>query len=327
MAWSERDYLAITVDQARAQWRQIQNRSAPTEGTRQGSYLPVETLLTNAAMVLINHKKFSSKNRHLVGFPVPQIAAVLRRPTGSIMAKMPNLDGGLKNGGRVDALVGATLNTESDNFSVIYRVLFDAARSVGIGPDQLPDFLDLEPGGELELLGQQTLTSSSVEAVLDKEVPEFLAKTPELNESETERLLYGLMRVGQHRFAKEVIHNCGGACVFCGMTTPTGTSQSLLIASHVKPWRDGTSRERLDYRNGLAACPTHDKAFDTGLLTLTKDLEVRLSPRLQSHIECEPAARAAFGSPPLRSTLDITWREAKVGGKYIAWHREQIFQA
>jgi putative restriction endonuclease len=37
----------------------------------------------------------------------------------------------------------------------------------------------------------------------------------------------------------------------------------MLIASHIKPWRISTSTERLDVRNGLAACPTHDIAFDT----------------------------------------------------------------
>ncbi|WP_407664684.1 HNH endonuclease [Micromonospora tarensis] len=32
----------------------------------------------------------------------------------------------------------------------------------------------------------------------------------------------------------------------------------MLVASHIKPWRVSTHAERLDPRNGLAACPTHD---------------------------------------------------------------------
>ena len=31
---------------------------------------------------------------------------------------------------------------------------------------------------------------------------------------------------------------------------------------------DSTSAERLDPRNGLAACPAHDVAFDTGKITV-----------------------------------------------------------
>ena len=29
----------------------------------------------------------------------------------------------------------------------------------------------------------------------------------------------------------------------------------MLVAGHIKPWKDSTSAERLDLRNGLAACP------------------------------------------------------------------------
>ena len=49
----------------------------------------------------------------------------------------------------------------------------------------------------------------------------------------------------------------------------------MLLAGHIKPWRDSTHRERLDLSNGLAACPSHDVAFDTGLLTVEDDLGSR----------------------------------------------------
>jgi predicted restriction endonuclease len=39
----------------------------------------------------------------------------------------------------------------------------------------------------------------------------------------------------------------------------------MLVAGHIKPWKDSTSAERMDLRNGLAACLSHDLAFDTGL--------------------------------------------------------------
>lgn len=42
----------------------------------------------------------------------------------------------------------------------------------------------------------------------------------------------------------------------------------MLVASHLEPWRDSAPAERLDALNGLTACPTHDVAFDTGLLTV-----------------------------------------------------------
>ena len=52
------------------------------------------------------------------------------------------------------------------------------------------------------------------------------------------------------------------------MGMPQQNRHRLLIASHIKPWRDSTPAERLDARNGIAACPIHDAASDTGLLTV-----------------------------------------------------------
>jgi hypothetical protein len=72
----------------------------------------------------------------------------------------------------------------------------------------------------------------------------------------------------------------------------------MLTASHIKPWRTSTSSERLDVRNGLAACPTHDVAFDTGLLTVNGGLRIHVAPHLHADARDDPAVRAAFGRPP-----------------------------
>ena len=47
------------------------------------------------------------------------------------------------------------LRDDPARFSGIYRMLLHAARAEGIGPARLPDFLGLEEGGELALLGQE----------------------------------------------------------------------------------------------------------------------------------------------------------------------------
>jgi len=51
----------------------------------------------------------------------------------------------------------------------------------------------------------------------------------------------------------------------------------MLLAGHIKPWKDSTPAERLDLRNALAACPAHDVAFDTGLLTVNGGLRIHLA--------------------------------------------------
>ena len=55
----------------------------------------------------------------------------------------------------------------------------------------------------------------------------------------------------------------------------------MLVASHIKPWRDSDPKtERLVASNGILLNALHDKAFDKGLMTLSKDFEVILSPKL-----------------------------------------------
>lgn len=43
----------------------------------------------------------------------------------------------------------------------------------------------------------------------------------------------------------------------------------ILVASHIKPWRDSSNHERLDVFNGLLLLPNYDKLFDLGYMTFT----------------------------------------------------------
>jgi putative restriction endonuclease len=146
------DYLDLTVGQAREQfWVLLQRR--PAQGTRQDTFLPVETLLCLAASFLVNHHHYGGRTSHLAPEPVPSLARLCCRPPSSILAKMANLDGSRSHGGKWDALVGATLRDDPARFSTIYRQLLQAARAEGIGPARLPDFLRLEHDGILDRRG------------------------------------------------------------------------------------------------------------------------------------------------------------------------------
>ena len=80
----------------------------------------------------------------------------------------------------------------------------------------LPDFLGLEGGGELALLGQEELDISVLEAGLREQMSGH-SGTSVSSELETERILLAAARVGQHVFARQVLANCGSTCVFCGL--------------------------------------------------------------------------------------------------------------
>jgi len=68
-------------------------------------------------------------------------------------------------------------------------------------------------------------------------------------------------RIGQGYFRSNLIHywNC---CAVSGFT-----ETSVLMASHIKPWRVSDNEERLDLFNGLLLLPNYDKLFDLGYIT------------------------------------------------------------
>jgi hypothetical protein len=90
---------------------------------------------------------------------------------------------------------------------------------------------------------------------------------------------------------------------------------------------DAPPAERLDLRNGLAGCPAHDVAFDTGLLTVNGGLRIHLASRLTNAVQGDPLARQYYGRPPLRQTLLLPPGSRAPARKYLDWHRTYVFAA
>ena len=317
------DYLDLTVGQAREQFGVLAARR-PIQGGRQVTFIPVETLLCLAASFLVNHRHFGGSTAHRAPEPVPSLARLFSRPPSSVLAKMANLDGSRSHGGRWDVLAGAMLRDDPARFSRVYRVLLEAARAEGIGLTRLPDFLGLEHGGELALLGQEELDISVLEASLRDRLSRHSGGTL-WSELETERILLAAVRVGQHVFAQQVLANCGSRCVFCGLRPTAFGAKRMLMAGHIKPWKDSTSSERLDPRNGLAACPAHDVAFDTGMLTVNGGLRIHLARPLAEAVQTDPLARQYYGRPPLREVLLLPDDAQAPATRYLDWHRRNVF--
>ena len=319
------DYLELTASQTREQFQQLLMRHPVPRG-RQVDFLPVETLLCLAASFLVNHRRFGGATAHQAPEPIPSLARLFARPPSSVLAKMANLDGSRSHGARWDILAGAMLRDDPARFTGIYRVLMNAARAEGIGPGRLPDFLDLEHGGELTLLGQDELDISVLEAILRDQIARDAGGSA-WSWQETERILLAAARVGQHVFAVHVLANCGSQCVFCGLRPATFGAKRMLLAGHIKPWKDSTPSERLDPRNGLAACPAHDVAFDTGLLTVNGGLRIHLARSLADATRTDPLARQYYGRPPLSEALLLPAGAQAPARKYLDWHRQKIFIA
>lgn len=322
------DYLAIRPSDARVQWRSILARTPVATG-RQVPFTPVETLACLAASLLVNHRKYGGSTAHKAAEPVPALARLFRRPNSSVLAKMANLDGSRRNGARHELMVAAELLGEPGHLAIVYRILLAAARDEGIGPETLPDYLALgSHGTDLLLIGQEELDTVDIENAVRSPVQTWLDARGDIDERITERLLVGAVRVGQHRFANDVLRGHGHRCVFCGLAVSTmaGRAKRMLVASHIKPWRVSTNAERLDPRNGLTACPTHDVAFDSGLITVNGGLRVHVKPSIAAAADTDPAIQAAFGRPPLVDSLLLPPNAEPPREKYLNWHHQNVYR-
>lgn len=96
--------------------------------------------------------------------------------------------------------------------------------------------------------------------------------------SEKDREAIIKARIGQGEFRNRLIRYWGGCSV-------TGCDcLELLVASHIKPWRDCIGKEATDQMNGLLLLPNLDRTFDRGLITFDDMGRIMLSERLPEDI-------------------------------------------
>ncbi|HMO40956.1 MAG TPA: HNH endonuclease [Saprospiraceae bacterium] len=82
------------------------------------------------------------------------------------------------------------------------------------------------------------------------------------------------VRVNQSFFRSSILASYNNTCCITGIQQP-----EFLIAGHIKPW-SVDEKNRLNPQNGIAINALHDKAFETGLLTITTDYKIKISPLL-----------------------------------------------
>ena len=214
---------------------------------------------------------------------------------------------------------------DPDQFPHLYNRALLAARDMGVGPDRFPDFLALEGIRSFDLLGQEELSREhTFEAVREVRAAKRRARLLASDEDIT-RMAEHEIRVGQHRFAGQVLDNFAHSCGFCGFSPRSIPGNKLLVASHIKPWAACDDRERLDYLNGVAACPTHDAAFDSRLITVNGGLRVHRAPKLETSTCADPGVDQYFGQA-LKPKLVIPEQGECPGDFYLEWHREHVFQ-
>lgn len=116
-------------------------------------------------------------------------------------------------------------------------------------------------------------------------------------------------RIGQGIFRKGLIEYWHGCAISqCPLTW-------MLIASHIKPWRDADNQERLDPYNGLLLLPNYDKIFDLGYISFNSKGKIMYS-RLLDKFD-----RETIG---LTNNLHLVKLEEQ-HLKYLKYHNDNCF--
>ncbi len=125
-------------------------------------------------------------------------------------------------------------------------------------------------------------------------------------------------RVGQYFFRTSVLSAYRDRCCITQMKLPR-----LLIASHIKPWSQSNEKtERTDPSNGLALNPFHDKAFDSGYITIDTEYRVIISSQLKE-VPMDLETREWFMGYDHKS---ICLPDKFLPGKrYIEFHNDTVF--
>jgi predicted restriction endonuclease len=122
----------------------------------------------------------------------------------------------------------------------------------------------------------------------------------------TDKMTLVKTRIGHGEFRNNLLTYWHG-CAITGYKTP-----SMLIASHIKPWRDSDNKERLDKFNGLLLTPNLDKAFDNGFITFDMKGKILISDILEK--------------PELLGIEDkMKIKFERQHQKYLEFHRDVVF--
>jgi putative restriction endonuclease len=118
--------------------------------------------------------------------------------------------------------------------------------------------------------------SEKLLAKIEKTTVEKLNHIPEIELPKEGKVREQMVkiRVNQSFFRSSILASYNNTCCITGIKQP-----EFLIAGHIKPW-SVDEKNRLNPQNGIAINALHDKAFETGLLTITTDFKVKISPVL-----------------------------------------------
>lgn len=231
--------------------------------------------------------KMHSRNPEIIRY-----AALVGRTPSALAMKLTNIASrdpsitstgrkGLEGASAADKAMWAEMQADREGFTIEMQ---QAAQALGVAPEPIID----------------AFTESSDERV---------------DYTGSNKIIQATTRVGQDFFRQSVLSAYKYQCCITGLSVP-----KLLVASHIVPWRVDAAN-RLNPSNGLCLSMLHDKAFDAGIITITKDLTVSVSHKhaAKSDQFFNSALLAYDGKP-----IALPDKFSPLA-EFLAYHRQHVF--
>lgn len=226
------------------------------------------------------------------------------RSTSELMASEPIIDLSKNNDGFLIAIYNEELfHILVDNHQLAKPAFLSEKPSEAEGVVCVGEFDRLYE--VLNTIFKFVPSASSLSAPLQQ----YQKKTIKLPETtEEERMVK--QRIGQNILRDALLKQEEGICVVTGLAMP-----KLLIASHIKPWRDATDEERLSLDNVFLLAPHIDSLFDNGYITFDDNGHIIFSPLLSEE------SRQKLG---LNENMHILRSLTAANRSFLQYHREKV---
>jgi len=121
-------------------------------------------------------------------------------------------------------------------------------------------------------------------------------------------------------FRRIIVEAYNHTCAVCGIRIITPEGRTAVAAAHIVPW--GFSHND-DPRNGMALCGLHHWTFDQGILSVSTNYQIKISPIVSTD---DDTAKPFLGlaDREIICPSDVTLYPAKDA---LKWHLKNVFRA
>jgi putative restriction endonuclease len=138
----------------------------------------------------------------------------------------------------------------------------------------------------------------------------------DVEEGGKDRMGVRRVRENQYLFRSAILSAYEHKCCITGIDIET-----LLVASHIKPWAESDRTERLNPQNGLCLNALHDRAFDRGIVSIADDYSVVVSSRI-AYSANDAVLKFLVGYNGGKINLPSRFLPRS---DFLAWHRDNVF--